>query len=135
MKQTFEQNARTLRRLHQAMKDTFSQRSASQEDRAAWERACNEFHSQYDALAFPGGLRSAFKHLAAGNLVTAETAITYLEVHPYFFRSQYHVKKFIQLLKKIKLEAKFQKRFDVVLEAARERKLRRSGRPWLFSKS
>ena len=124
MRQTIEHNAATLRRLHQNLHEAFRRR---QEDGgSAWRDAVNELNSRYDALAFPGGLSAAFKHLAAGDPVTAETAILFLEVHPYFFRSQYHATKFIRLLKKLQLRPDLQQRFDAILCAARQRKLRRS---------
>ena len=127
MKQTIEHNAATLRRLHQAVHDTHKHRSESPEARRAWERACAEFHARYDTLAFPGGISSAMERLAAGDMSTAETAIIYLEVHPYFFRSQYHGTTFTRRLKKLQLRADLQQRFDAVLAAACERKLRRTG--------
>ena len=127
MKQTIEHNAAILRGLHQAIHDTVKHRFESLQGFAAWERACAEFHARYDELAFPGGISAAFEHLATGDMLTAETAIIYLEVHPYFFRSQYHATTFIRRLKKLQLRSDLQQRFDAVLAAARERKLRRTG--------
>jgi hypothetical protein len=127
VKQTIEHNAAILRRLRQAIHDTVKHRSESPQGFAAWERTCAEFHARYDELAFPGGICAAMERLAVGDMLTAETAIIYLEVHPYFFRSQYHATTFIRRLKKLQLRADLQQRFDAVLAAARERKLRRTG--------
>ena len=88
MKRTFEQNAEIIRRLQAAINETFEHRSESPEALEAWKQACAEFHSRYDALAFPGGLSTALECLSGGDMVTAETAIAYLELHPYFFRSR-----------------------------------------------
>ena len=65
--------------------------------------------------------------LSRGDLLTAETAIQYLEVRPYVFRSQYLSKTLIQKLKKLSLRPDLQQRFEDLLTAARERKLKRSG--------
>jgi hypothetical protein len=122
VKQTIAHNAEILRRLHDAIHTTFAHRSESPEAMVAWKQACGEFHSRYDALAFPGGLSVALERLARGDMVTAETAIAYLELHPYFFRSQYNATAFIRRLKKLELRRDLQKRFDAVLAASAQRK-------------
>lgn len=125
VKQTIEHNAAVIRGLKRDIDNTAPHRSESRQAFEAWERACAEFHARYDQLAFPGGLSAALERLANGDMLTAETAIIYLEIHPYFFRSQYHATTFIRRLKKLHLRPDLQQRFDAVLEAARERKLRR----------
>lgn len=122
-----EENSATLRGLDEAIKAAFSHRLESPEPRQAWERACAEFHARHDDLAFPGGISSAIERIAAGDMSTVETAIICLELHPYFFRSQYHATTFTRLLKKLQLSADLQQRFDAFLAAARERRLRRTG--------
>lgn len=95
VKKTIEHNAAEIRRLKQAIDDAFLHRSESSQAFGVWKRACATFHAHYDALAFPGGLSSALERLAAGDALTAETAIIYLEVHPYFFRSQYNATRLV----------------------------------------
>jgi hypothetical protein len=124
VKQTIEHNAAEIRRLHQAIHDTWRRRSESAEAWTVWERACAEMHARYDALAFPGGLSAAFERLAAGDPLTAETAIIFVELRPYFFRSQYHATKLIKLLKRLHLRPDLQQRFDAVLTVRREYKRR-----------
>jgi hypothetical protein len=127
VKQTIERNAAEICRLHQAIHDSFSRRSESREAFQAWKQACATFHARYDSLAFPGGLSSGLERLMAGDLLTAETAIIHLELHPYFFRSQYNATTLIRRLKKLQLPVHLQQRFGAVLAAAKERKLRRAG--------
>jgi hypothetical protein len=125
VKQTIEHNAAEIRRLHLAVRETCAHRSESQEAFEAWERACAEYHSCYDALAFPGGLTAAFERLAAGDPLTAETAVVFVESHPYYSCSQYHTTKLIKLLKRLRLRPDLQKRFDAVLTARREHRTRK----------
>ena len=128
MKQTIEHNAAEIRRLHRAIHDTYSHRSEGPEAFEAWKRACAELHSRYDSLAFPGGLSAAFERLAAGDALTAETAVIFIELRPYFFRSQYNATKFIKLLKRLQLRPELQQRFDAALAARREYQLRKQRR-------
>jgi len=129
VKQLFEHNAAEIRRLHQAVNDTFKGRSDSKYAMEAWQRACAEFSARYDQLAFPGGLGSAFERLAACDPPTAETAVLFLELHPYFHRSQYIATKLVQFLKKLELRSDLQERFDAITTATRERRLRRREEP------
>lgn len=127
MKQTIEHNAAEICRLHRAIHNAFAHRSESREAFEAWKQACATFHARYDFLAFPGGLTAGLERLGAGDLLTAETAIVYLELHPYFFRSQYNATTLIRRLKKLQLPVHLRDRFEAVLAAAKERKLRRVG--------
>ena len=125
MKQTIEHNAAELRQLKQAIDDALTCRTESRQTFEAWREACAAFHARYDALAFPGGLAAAFTRLAAGDLTTAETAITFVESRPRFFRAQYHATRFIKGLRRISLRPDLQRRFGATLAARREYKLRR----------
>jgi hypothetical protein len=124
VKQTILHNAEMVRRLHRAIHEAFAHRTDSQEACERWRRACEEFREQYDGLAFPGGLRAALERLAEGDMLTAETAICYLEVHPYFFRSQYNATVLTRRVKKLDLRDDLRERLERVLAAARERKRR-----------
>ncbi len=125
MKETIRHHAAELCRLKRVINDTAARRSESQEAFEAWQAACTEFRVRYDGLAFPGGLSAAFERLAAGDATTAETTISFVEIRPYFFRAHYHASKFIRLLKRLPLRADIQRRFDAILSARREYKLRR----------
>ena len=127
MKQIITHNAAEIRRLHQAIHDTWSHQSESRQAHDAWNEACAAFHARYDALAFPGGLSSALERLVSGDPLTAETAILFLELRPYFFRSQYIATKLTRRLKKLQLSSPLRQRFDVVLAAARQHKRRKTG--------
>jgi hypothetical protein len=126
MRRLMEDNAVVLRRLHQNVKN--SHQRLQEDGGVAWQQAVAAYNGQYDTLAFPGGLSQALDKLQMGDPQTAETALIFLEVHPYFFRSQYHFKKIVQLLKKLHLRPDLQQRFEVVLAAAHQRKRwRRTG--------
>ena len=128
MKELLERNTQIINELNSRIDATFETRSRSEADWAQWQRACDEFHSRYDALAFPGGEQNAYERLKAGDIATAEKAIQFLELHPYFFRSQYISTQLVRLLKKLKLPAELQSRFDAILAATRERRARRQSR-------
>jgi hypothetical protein len=85
MKQLIEHNAEECRRLHARIHETCKQRTISREKKAEWELACQEFHARYDALAFPGGYNGALERRASGDEFTIEAALSFVEVHPYFF--------------------------------------------------
>ncbi len=125
MKQTIAHNAAELCRFKRTIDDAFARRSEGLQAFEAWREACIVFHARYDALAFPGGLAAAFARLAAGDLPTAEAAISFVAMRPRFFRAQYHATRFIKLLKQISLRTDLQSRFDAMLDERREYKLRR----------
>lgn len=107
-----ESNAATLRKLYEAIHETFTRRSEGPEAYAAWERACREFHTRWDELAFPGGLDSGLRKIVAGDLQAIETAIRYLELRPFYFRAQYTRSVFTRLIKRQTLPERLQQRFD-----------------------
>ncbi len=119
MQSLIEFNAATLRKLHEAVGETFSHRSEGPEAYAAWERACREFHARWDELAFPGGLRSGLRRIEAGDLQAIETAIRYLELRPFYFRAQYTREVFTRLIKRQPLPERLAQRFDATRERLR----------------
>jgi len=119
-----QNNAQIIGELRDRIHSTFASRSKSSADFDEWKRACDELHQRYDALAFPGGLAQAFQKLKAGDMVIAESAICFLEIHPYFHGSQYISTKLIRLLKKLSLPSSLRCRLDAVLTAAQKRKRR-----------
>lgn len=112
-----QRHARLACELHNRVRETFKLRNTSPEARAEWSQACDEFHSQYDALAFPGGYRVAQENIQAGDNYAIENAIAFLEVRPYFFRSQYMRTKLIRLLKRAPLTPRQTQRLQKSLAA------------------
>ena len=128
MQSIIESNAALLCKLHEAIHETFRRRSEGPEAVAAWQRACHEFHSRWDELAFPGGLQSGLRRIEAGDMQAIETAIRYLELRPFYFRAQYTRDVFTRLLKRQALPTRLQQRFDATRERLRAwRDARRSG--------
>src|SRR6266850_1169441 len=99
-----EAGARRIRELHERTRETFRGRDTT-EGRKAWEAASAEFHAAYDALAFPGGYEPGLRRIEQGDAEAIEAALVFLELRPYFSRSQYMRKKFIRLLKHAVLTA------------------------------
>ena len=105
-------NAQQIRDLHDRINQTFSEKPHGPEHK----RACEEFHSRYDSLAFPGGYEAGLQKISEGDASTLDAALNFLEVQPYFFRSQYMRTKLIRLLKKANLTKPQETRFNNVLK-------------------
>ncbi len=101
----FFESAKELVRLKARIDETFQHRDDSQELWAAWQRACADFHSRFDRLAFPGGYESAGVRILAGDQAAIESALQFLEVRPYFFRSGYMRTALMRKLKRAVLTA------------------------------
>jgi hypothetical protein len=114
------ENARRINQLKQRIDETFKQRDKNDRKRKEWEAACAEFHSQYDALAFPGGLSGAYERIAEGDPEASEAAICFLECRPYFFRSGYMFKHILRKAKRAPLKDDQKARLDAVLKAYAE---------------
>lgn len=84
--------------------------------------ALYEFHSNHDRLAMPGGLARCFAGVAENDEASIDLALTYLEVRPYYFRSQYHFKAFLRALRRAKLSTSQITRLENVRAQVRERK-------------
>ena len=117
-----QQNAKRVAELHERIHETFKRRDNSPEARAEWSRACEEFHSRYDALAFPGGYASGLAKIREGDSGAIDDALAFLEIRPYFFRSQYIRTKLTRLLKHADLSSRQAERFGRVLEAEQKKK-------------
>jgi hypothetical protein len=115
--QTINSNAEEIRRLHSRIRETLKHRYRTPEQTKQWEQACAEFHSRYDLLAFPGGYRSAFERIAAGDPQAIDAALCFVECRPYFFRSGYMFKDLLRKLKRAQLSESQSARFGVVLKA------------------
>ena len=121
----FEVNAAELERLREKVHEMSRERSKSPEHMAAWREAALAFHTQYDTLAFPGGLTKEFELLRAGDVTAIEMAIRFLEANPWFFRSGYYKVDILKLLRKQPLSDEQCARMrNVILERVRGRPVR-----------
>ena len=120
IKETITRNAEEAARLHSRVHETLLQRDGSEEKDAEYRNACAEFHARYDALAFPEGYRGALQRIIDGDPEAMESAICFLELRPYFFRSGYMWKDILRKCKhtpllesqRTRLEAVIKKRED-----------------------
>ncbi|MFC4994658.1 hypothetical protein [Rubritalea tangerina] len=107
MRALIKKNAQEIRCLHGRIHETF----AEQPHGTAHKEACSDFHSKYDSLAFPGGYELGLRKIIEGDSAALESALLFLEVQPYFFRSQYIRTKLIRLLKRADLSKSQKTRF------------------------
>jgi hypothetical protein len=117
LKNQIEEGASEIRRLHARIHETVKERDQSPEKRSAWELACKEFHNRYDQLSFPGGSVGAYERILAGDPSTIESALCFIEVRPYFFRSGYLFKDLLRKLKRAPLDEPSMKRLSAVVAA------------------
>ena len=89
--------------------------------------AYEAFFAQYDALAFPGGLCASLDGIRQGDVKIIESALAFLEVKPYFHRSQYIRTRIIRLLKQATLSSLHAARFERVKELEHKKKMQRKG--------
>jgi hypothetical protein len=127
LKEQIRENAAEIERLRLRIHETYAERSKSSEKMQQWKQACAEFHSRYPSLAFPGGYQGlVWERILAGDPQTVESAICFLEVRPYFFRSGYMFKDLLRKCRKAPLPADQAARLRVIeqrLAEWRERKL------------
>lgn len=92
-------NATTLRALHAAIHQAYKKKPHGPEH----HEACAAFRRSYDALAYPGGLTLGLERLEQREPYAVETAIGFLEVDPWFFRSGYIKEELVRRLKHAEL--------------------------------
>lgn len=126
LKETILRNAEEITRLHKRVHDTFKHRDESPERRREWVDAADEFRRRYDMLAFPGGERDARGRIATGDPEAIESAICFLELRPYFFRSGYMFNAMLRHAKRAPLSAKQRARLTVVQERRDEWRRRKA---------
>jgi hypothetical protein len=94
-----EGNAAELRTLEEEVHRTRKQLGRGQE----WSDASGRFFAAFDRLAFPGGLAKAIDLLPKCDLNTIESAVRFLEVDPWFFRSGYIKADLLRHLRRVPL--------------------------------
>ena len=126
LRQQIQRNASRIAELHRRVHKTFAERDKGPEQRSAWKLACNDFHNNYESLAFPGGTHDARDRMRSGDSEAIEYAIAFLEVRPYFFRSGYMYQDFMRVLRNCPLYIGQRARYERVREKYLEyRKTRR----------
>lgn len=96
MQETISANANKLAQLYRRVKEEFAKKPHGEKHRAA----CEEFHRDYDLLAFPGGLRAGLKRMKECDSEIVEMSIVFLEVDPMFFGSGYIKEAILRRLKR-----------------------------------
>lgn len=125
-----QSNAAEVTRLHRRIHETVRHRGSSSQQKEEWSRACAEFHSRFDQLAFPGGYDEAPGRLLVGDQPTVEAALCFLEIRPYFFRSGYMYQELLRKIKRAPLTPVQQGRLDQVVARQSEWKtIKAAGRP------
>jgi hypothetical protein len=119
-------NTEIINRLKKRIDETLEFRDKNEHKRKEWEKACADFHSQYNTLAFPGGLSGAYERVLSGDPIAIEAALSFIECRPYFFRSGYMFKDLLRKLKKSPLDDSQKERFERVLSAHKEYRKRRN---------
>ena len=114
------QNARIINELKARIDETVKFRDKNEYKRKEWQKACADFHKEYDALAFPGGYEGAWQRILDGDYKAMEAAICFLEVRPYFFRSGYMFKDILRKARQAPLSEDQRKRLNEVLDAYRK---------------
>jgi hypothetical protein len=121
----FEANAAELEKLRERVEEMFRQRSKSPEHTAAWQKAALAFRTEYDKLAFPGGLSREFELLRGVDVTAIEMAIRFLEANPWFFRSGYYKVDILKSLRKHPLSDEQRARMrTLILKRVRDRPVR-----------
>ena len=110
-------NAERINQLKSCIDEAVKYRDKNEHKHREWQKACADFHAQYDALAFPGGLEGAYERIIEGDSKAMEAAVCFLECRPYFFRSGYMFKDILRKVKKAPLEADQRARLESVIAA------------------
>lgn len=103
IKEQIRRDAKEVSRLHLAVHSTFKRRDESEQARKAWSNAAEEFSARYDQLAFPGGYEGALSRIEEGEPLAVESAICFLEIRPFFFRSGFMFKDILRKCRKAPL--------------------------------
>lgn len=115
-------NADKINQLKARIDEAVKSRNKNEYKKKEWQKACADFHEQYDSLAFPGGLEGAYKRIIEGDTLAMEAAICFLECRPFFFRSGYMFKDILRKIKSAPLNEDQKVRLQRVIEAYNEYK-------------
>ena len=88
----------------------------------------SKFLAEYQELIdrmFPGGYTKTFEKIQAGEGSAVEFGLVFVEVQPYFFRSQYIRTKLIRMLKHARLSSLQTERLKQVLDVEHVKKMKR----------
>ena len=88
LRRIIETDARRIEELRAEVLRRAGQRDSSAITRDAWQKACQAFHDEFLLRSFPGGY-DAIASIREGDGTAIETALQFLEVDPWFFRSGY----------------------------------------------
>ena len=92
------------------------------------EEPGSKFLAEYQKLVdrmFPGGYAKTFEKIQAGDGSAVEFGLVFVEVQPYFFRSQYIRTQLIRMLKHAQLSSLQTERLKRVLELDHDKKMKR----------
>ena len=56
-------NAERINQLKTRIDETLKYRDKNDDKKIEWEKACADFHSQYDSLVFPGGFDGVYSRI------------------------------------------------------------------------
>lgn len=87
-----------------------------------------EFLAEYGKLVdrlFPGGYAKVFEQIQVGDGSAIEFGLVFIEVQPYYFRSQYHRTALIRMLKHARLSSLQAERLKRVLDVEHDKKMKR----------
>jgi hypothetical protein len=90
------------------------------------------FLAEYATLVermFPGGYAKTFEGIQAGDGSAVEFGLVFVEVQPYFYRSQYIRTQLIRKLKQARKNSLHTDRLKHILETEHEKKMKRKGMP------
>jgi hypothetical protein len=127
LKTTIRENADELVRLHALIHETNRNRGEGALQRAQWQAACDEFHTRYNGLAFPGGYDGALDRISSGEALAMEAGLCFLECRPYFFRSGYMYKDILRRLKRAPLSELQTSRLRLIQKRLKEWRASRDG--------
>lgn len=83
-----KQDSHEINRMLAQINALVQVRDTSPAQRTQWQTACEEFHSRYEYLCFPGG-GAMLARVRAGDTDAIEAAVQFLLADPYHFRSGY----------------------------------------------
>ncbi len=106
-----------INRLKCRIHETYKLRLKNDHKLKEWKTACEEFHSKFEKLAFPGGLDGAYERILNGEPKAIEAGLCFIELRPYFFRSGYMYKDILRKLNKAPLKPADRSRYQVVKSA------------------